>query len=177
MIGFRSTWGCVAELLCATTIRDGKSTLFAVGPPSTGQVELLVHPARATSPDRGGRGSIRADGGERRQELGTGGRREHDLQRHASPRSASASAYVWYERQHAGLGAGFVRAVEAAIAAASVFPDARPVIHRDARRILVQRFPYCLFYRLDRDGVILIACLHAARDPELGHSRIADENR
>jgi hypothetical protein len=44
-------------------------------------------------------------------------------------------------------------------------------------RILVQRFPYCLFYRLDRDGAILIACVHAARDPELGHSRIDDENR
>ena len=87
------------------------------------------------------------------------------------------SAYVWYEHQHAGLGAEFVLAVEAAIAAALGFPDAHPVVHRDARRILVQRFPYCLFYRLDRDGIILIACLHAARDPELGHSRIDDENQ
>ena len=87
------------------------------------------------------------------------------------------SAYVWYERQHAGLGAEFVLAVEAAIAAALAFPDAHPIVHRDARRILVQRFPYCLFYRLDRHGVILIACLHAARDPELGHSRIDDEDQ
>lgn len=86
------------------------------------------------------------------------------------------SAYVRYEHQHAGLGAEFVRAVEAAIAGASAFPDVHPVIHRGARRILVQRFPDCLFCRLDRDGVILIACLHAARDPELGHSRIDDEN-
>jgi hypothetical protein len=41
----------------------------------------------------------------------------------------------------------------------------------------VRRFPHLLFYRLDRDGVIRIACVHAARDPELGHSRIDDENR
>ena len=72
------------------------------------------------------------------------------------------AAYVWYEHQHAGLGAEFVRAVEAAIAAAFAFPDAHPIVHRDARRILVQRFPYCLFYRLDRDGAILIACVVAA---------------
>ena len=85
------------------------------------------------------------------------------------------SAYLWYEQQHAGLGIELVLAVEAAIAAALAFPDAHPVVHRDARRILLQRFPYSLFYRLDRDGVILIACVHAARDPELGHTRIDDE--
>jgi acyl-CoA synthetase (NDP forming) len=50
------------------------------------------------------------------------------------------SAYVWYEHQHAGLGAEFVRAVEAAIAAAFAFPDAHPIVHRDARRILVHGF-------------------------------------
>ena len=87
------------------------------------------------------------------------------------------SAYVWYESQHAGLGAEFVRAVEAATTAAIAFPEAHPVVHRDARRILIQRFPFCLFYRLDGCGVILIACLHAARDPELAHTRIDHEDR
>ena len=87
------------------------------------------------------------------------------------------SAYFWYERQHSGLGTEFIRTVEAAIAAASAFPDAYPIVHRDARRVLVQRFPFCLFYRLDSDGVILIACLHAARDPELSLSRIHDDDR
>ena len=86
------------------------------------------------------------------------------------------SAYLWYEHQHPGLGAKFVLAVEAAIAAVLAFPDAHPIVHRDVRRILVQRFPFCLFYRLDHDGVILIACVHAARDPELGRSRL-DESR
>jgi len=47
----------------------------------------------------------------------------------------------------------------------------------ETRRVLVQRFPFCLFYRLDGDGVILIACLHAARDPKLGRSRFEDEAR
>ena len=87
------------------------------------------------------------------------------------------SAYVWYESQQAGLGAEFVCAVEDAIAAAIAFPDARPIIHRTARRILIRRFPFCLFYRLDDDGVVVIACLHAARDPELTQARIDDEDR
>ena len=87
------------------------------------------------------------------------------------------SAYVWFESRHAGLGAGFVHAVEAAITAAIAFPEAHPVVHRDARRILIPRFPLCLFYRLDSCGATLIACLHAARDPELAHTRIDDGDR
>jgi toxin ParE1/3/4 len=82
------------------------------------------------------------------------------------------SAYYWYEDQRPGLGAEFVLAVEAAIASVVAFPDAHAVVHRHVRRFLVERFPYGLFYRLDRDGVIVVACLHAARDPQLRQSRL-----
>lgn len=82
------------------------------------------------------------------------------------------SAYRWYEEQRPGLGAEFVVAVEAAVASVLAFPEAQPVVHRDARRFLIERFPYGLFYRLDRDGVIVVACLHAARDPELRQLRL-----
>jgi len=57
------------------------------------------------------------------------------------------------------------------------FRTPTPVVHGDARRVLVQRFPFCLFYRLNSDGVILIACLHAARDPEPSLSRVPDDDR
>jgi hypothetical protein len=41
--------------------------------------------------------------------------------------------------------------------------------------MLLRRFPYCLFYRLDGEGITVVACLHAARDPKLVDARLGDE--
>lgn len=76
------------------------------------------------------------------------------------------AAFVWYEAQRPGLGHEYLRAVRAAIDSTLAFPEACPVAHRETRRFLVERFPYCVFYRVEADGILVIACLHAARDPE-----------
>jgi toxin ParE1/3/4 len=72
------------------------------------------------------------------------------------------------------LGEAFVEAVDAAIDRILIleFPDACPVVQRDARRFLVERFPYCLYYRVEGDGVIVVALMHAARDPERRRQRL-----
>jgi plasmid stabilization system protein ParE len=45
-------------------------------------------------------------------------------------------------------------------------PEAYPVLHRDTRRVLIaERFPYAIFYRIYGDTVVVVACLHAKRDP------------
>lgn len=75
-------------------------------------------------------------------------------------------AFRWYEAQQPGLGEAFVQAVDAAIACILEFPNACPAVHRGARRYLIERFPYCLYYRIEGDGVIVVALMHAARDPE-----------
>jgi plasmid stabilization system protein ParE len=76
------------------------------------------------------------------------------------------AAFRWYEAQQPGLGQAFVQAVDAAIARVLEFPDACPAGHRDARRYLVERFPHCLYYRIEGDGVIVVTLMHAAKDPE-----------
>jgi plasmid stabilization system protein ParE len=43
-------------------------------------------------------------------------------------------------------------------------PDALPVLHRDIR-LIPQRFPYGLFYRVYGDTIVIVACMHAKRDP------------
>ena len=84
------------------------------------------------------------------------------------------AAFRWYEDERIGLGEEFVGAVEAAIDRILEFPCACPPAHRDARRYLVERFPYCLYYRLEGDGVVVIALMHAARDPERQRGRLSD---
>lgn len=77
----------------------------------------------------------------------------------------------WYEEQRSGLGDEFVEAVEAAVIVA--FPAAHPVIHRDARRLLLERFPYCLYYRIHEGRApIIVACLHGALDPRRHQARM-----
>ena len=82
------------------------------------------------------------------------------------------AAHSWYEAQRAGLGEEFLAAVDAGITSILDFPEAQPEIHRGARRFLLERFPYVLYYRLSKDLVMVVACLHAARDPRAWRSRL-----
>lgn len=72
----------------------------------------------------------------------------------------------WYEARQTGLGDSFVDAVDRAIACALDYPDACPIVYRGARRYLVERFPYSLYYRAERDAIVVVACLHVLRDPK-----------
>ena len=78
----------------------------------------------------------------------------------------------WYDEQRLGLGDEFANAVESAIESILAFPTAHLLVHRDAHRILLERFPYCLYYRVHSEAVIVVAILHVARDPERDRSRL-----
>jgi plasmid stabilization system protein ParE len=75
------------------------------------------------------------------------------------------AAYRWYERHRAGLGDDFLASVRTALRAIEANPEAYPVVHRDARRVLIRRFPYGLFYRTVPEHIAVIACMHARRNP------------
>lgn len=77
-----------------------------------------------------------------------------------------AEARDWCELQRPGLGGEFIDAVDSAVDSILEFPSAHPVTYRRSRRFLLTRFPYCLYYRVDDAGIIVVACLHAVRDPE-----------
>ena len=48
------------------------------------------------------------------------------------------SAALWYEARSAGLGMGFVRAADAALAVVARSPEQHPVVHREVRRVLMR---------------------------------------
>jgi toxin ParE1/3/4 len=80
-------------------------------------------------------------------------------------------ARAWYDEQRVGLGDEFVEALEQAIELVSTFPDAFPEIANGHRRALLHRFPYSLYYRVERDVIDVLACLHGSRSPEAWRSR------
>ena len=75
-------------------------------------------------------------------------------------------AYQWYESQQPGLGEDFLVALNAIRDRIVEHPEAFPIPHRNTRRALIpRRFPYGILYRIHEDMIIVVACIHAKRDP------------
>ncbi len=81
------------------------------------------------------------------------------------------AARAWYEGQRAGLGHIFAAAVEKAVASMLQNPSAYPRIHGDTRRVLVQRFPYAVYFRPIADEIVVLAVMHGRRLPRRWQSR------
>jgi len=76
------------------------------------------------------------------------------------------AAFEWYERQREGLGGEFLAALARAEDKARANPLSFQVIRRDARRIMLRRFPYQLIYRVVADVIVVVACFHGRRSPK-----------
>lgn len=75
-------------------------------------------------------------------------------------------AFRWYESRRPGLGEEFLLALNSTRDRILEHPEAYPVLHRATRRTLIlRRFPYGLFYRIYGDTIVIVACMHAKRDP------------
>ena len=75
-------------------------------------------------------------------------------------------AFEWYERQREGLGDEFLSALATAEDIARANPLSYRVVRRDARRVMLRRFPYQLIYRVVADVIVVVACFHGRRSPK-----------
>jgi plasmid stabilization system protein ParE len=82
-------------------------------------------------------------------------------------------AVEWYEAQRAGLGTEFLLELDAAIERAALDPEAYAVKHRDARRVLVRRFPYSVYYLIEPGAIEVFGVLHQHRVPRAWQSRLS----
>jgi toxin ParE1/3/4 len=83
-----------------------------------------------------------------------------------------ADAYRWYEDKRVGLGDEFLDTVDRVIAQVLAHPECGTPIHRTARRVLLDRFPYGVYYRVATDAIVIVACFHASRDPQHWRERL-----
>jgi plasmid stabilization system protein ParE len=80
-------------------------------------------------------------------------------------------AITWYESERPGLGTEFEAEVGAVLTVVSNHPDRFPLTIRDIREAPVDRFPYCIYYRVRPDRVFVVAVFHQSRDPQEWQSR------
>lgn len=78
-----------------------------------------------------------------------------------------------YELQQPGLGREFVAEVDAALNRVAENPLQYQVLHREARRAIVHRFPYGVFYRIEASNIVVFCVSHLHRDPAWWKARVA----
>lgn len=76
-----------------------------------------------------------------------------------------AEARKWYNEMVPGLGSDFLAVVERALESIQENPARFPIIHREVRRALLSRFPYGIFFFLEKERVVVLGVIHTARDP------------
>ena len=77
----------------------------------------------------------------------------------------------WYRERGHDLADEFLLALEQCLYSIQENPLAFAVVHRDIRRALLRRFPYCVFYIKSDNEVVVLACLHGHRDPQVWQER------
>jgi hypothetical protein len=96
---------------------------------------------------------------------------------HAAAAEEAAEAAAWYERERPGLGADFLRAVDAALDLLEA--EVVPVVTvpgvagtRGIKRLILRRFPFAVVVRESATEVVVIAFAHTARRPGYWRGRV-----
>ena len=76
-----------------------------------------------------------------------------------------AEAKAWYERQQRGLGEDFLQCVEEALGRIRMLPEAYREVAPGVRRVVVRRFPYGVYFRVDLSQIAVLAFYHCKREP------------
>jgi toxin ParE1/3/4 len=76
-------------------------------------------------------------------------------------------AAAWYSARLKGLGAEFLRVVDAAFAAVERNPLQFPHVHGSIRRAVLRRFPYSIVFTATEDEIVVLSVFHSSRDPAL----------
>ena len=90
---------------------------------------------------------------------------------HPEAREEFRAAIDHYEGREAGLGYDFSPEVLTATHNNLTHPNAWPVMERDVRRCLVNRFPFSVLYSVEPTSVFVIAVMHHRRRPDYWKNR------
>lgn len=86
-------------------------------------------------------------------------------------KSEFEDAAARYNEQRPGLGEEFTIEIEQAVASAAAAPEHYPIVFGDIRRAVARRFPYCIYFRVRRDSIVVLAVFHGRRNPAIWQRR------
>ncbi len=74
-------------------------------------------------------------------------------------------AYNWYEKKRTSLGNDFLRAIDESLVTIELNPQAFQLKYKNIRAIYTKRFPYGVFYLIDKQKIIVFAVFHLSQNP------------
>ena len=74
-------------------------------------------------------------------------------------------AATWYEKQHLGLGHEFLDSVLDGFKSISATPLRYPLIRGRIRRALISRFPFGIYFTMEKSHIVVLAVMHGTRHP------------
>jgi plasmid stabilization system protein ParE len=74
---------------------------------------------------------------------------------------------TWYKQIDPILEDRFVRALNDGLDRIEAHPFVYQVVYRNTRRVILDKFPYSVFYLIQDVNIIVIAVIHHKRNPEL----------
>jgi plasmid stabilization system protein ParE len=81
-------------------------------------------------------------------------------------------AYAWYESQQPGLGQRLLAELSRCMTGIEREPLRFQRVRAEARRALLRRFPYAVFFVLAPEHISIVAAMHMARDPAAWQERV-----
>jgi hypothetical protein len=81
-------------------------------------------------------------------------------------------AAFWYESQRMGLGREFTDEARALLTRVEESPLQFPVVYRDTRRALMNRFPFAVYFRLVEERGLILAVMDLRRKASRWQSRV-----
>jgi plasmid stabilization system protein ParE len=78
----------------------------------------------------------------------------------------------WYHARDPQLGAAFRRALRSRLGTIRGHPLRFAPIYKEGRAAFLSRFPYQVTYTADDAEIIIVACTHHSRDPEVWMKRL-----
>jgi len=78
----------------------------------------------------------------------------------------------WYEAERPGSGHEFEEFIALALQRIQELPLAHPTVVGNVRRLVLQRFPYSILYRVKPKHISVIAIYHQHRDPRGWQERV-----
>lgn len=91
---------------------------------------------------------------------------------HPEAEADMAEASTFYEQRTPGLGSDFLDEVLSAFQRIEDAPEAWLLLEGPVRRCLVERFPYCVYYRIEPDESFVLAVMHQKKKPGAWRRRI-----
>jgi len=75
------------------------------------------------------------------------------------------AAFQWYENEQADLGLEFLDQLRATYNSIVEGPFKYPHLRSGIRRALLKRFPCGVYFAVEMRSIVILAVLHASRDP------------